>query len=208
MKLQVVPIVVAALVTGCGATSVTSTPTTSTGSSAGQPPSSTPVPAPPAPTESAAPAGDADPMRFSWSEVAFEGSVSAISGDGSRFVAVGTGTDGVSSWTSSDGITWEEHDVPERSFGQIGDGIELTASMGGLIRLGDTLYSFGGMTFMDSATGAGADGNIDNLCMVRRAKDFTEMVIEVEVWDLDHLTRIMSGLKGKSVISKVDRVFS
>ena len=53
-----------------------------------------------------------------------------------------------------------------------------------------------------------ADGNIDNLRMVRRAKDFTEMVIEVEVWDLDHLTRIMSGLKGKSVISKVDRVFS
>jgi GTP diphosphokinase / guanosine-3',5'-bis(diphosphate) 3'-diphosphatase len=46
------------------------------------------------------------------------------------------------------------------------------------------------------------------LRMVRRAKDFTEMLIEVEVWDLDHLTRIMSGLKGKSVISKVDRVFS
>jgi GTP diphosphokinase / guanosine-3',5'-bis(diphosphate) 3'-diphosphatase len=44
--------------------------------------------------------------------------------------------------------------------------------------------------------------------MVRRAPDFTEMAIEVEVWDLDHLTQIMSGLKGKSVVSKVERIFA
>ena len=36
-----------------------------------------------------------------------------------------------------------------------------------------------------------ADGNIDNVRMVRRAPDFTEMLIEVEVWDLDHLTQII-----------------
>ena len=96
-------------------------------------------------------------MPFTWSEVPFEGSVSAITGDGSRFVAVGTGQDGVSSWTSSDGIAWEEHDVPERSFGPIGDGSgrELMAGMGQLVRLGDTVYSFGGMHFMDSETGVG-----------------------------------------------------
>jgi hypothetical protein len=29
----------------------------------------------------------------------------------------------------------------------------------------------------------------------------------VEVWDLDHLIQIMSGLKAKSVVSKVERVF-
>ncbi|HEX7171265.1 MAG TPA: hypothetical protein VF365_01515 [Candidatus Limnocylindria bacterium] len=106
---------------------------------------------------SATPAADANSVRFAWSEVPFDGSVSAVTGDGSRFVAVGTGTDGVSSWTSSDGITWEEDDVPERSFGQIGDGSgrELMASMGQLVRLGDTLYSFGGMHFMDSETGVG-----------------------------------------------------
>jgi GTP pyrophosphokinase len=51
------------------------------------------------------------------------------------------------------------------------------------------------------------DGNIDNVRMVRRAPDFTEMAIEIEVWDLDHLTRIVSGLKAKSVVSKVERVF-
>ena len=52
-----------------------------------------------------------------------------------------------------------------------------------------------------------ADGNIDNLRMVQRASDFTEMLIELEVWDLEHLTRIIAGLKGKSVVSQVERVF-
>ena len=52
-----------------------------------------------------------------------------------------------------------------------------------------------------------ADGNIDNLRMVRRAADFTEMLIEVEVWDLAHLNQIMAGLKARPVLSKVERVF-
>ena len=52
-----------------------------------------------------------------------------------------------------------------------------------------------------------SDGNIDNVRMVRRAKDFTEMTIDLEVWDLDHLTQIISGLKGKGAISSVERVF-
>jgi GTP pyrophosphokinase len=51
------------------------------------------------------------------------------------------------------------------------------------------------------------DGNIDNLRMLQRASDFTEMLIELEVWDLEHLTRIIAGLKQKSVVSKVERVF-
>jgi len=52
-----------------------------------------------------------------------------------------------------------------------------------------------------------ADGNIDNVRMVRRAKDFTEIQIELEVWDLDHLTQIITGLKGKAVVSNVERMF-
>ena len=53
-----------------------------------------------------------------------------------------------------------------------------------------------------------ADGNIDNVRMMRRAADFTEMAIEVEVRDLDHLTRIIGGLRSKPVVSKVERVFT
>jgi GTP pyrophosphokinase len=52
-----------------------------------------------------------------------------------------------------------------------------------------------------------ADGNIDNVRMLRRAPDFTEMLIELEVWDLDHLTQIIAGLKAKPVVSGVERSF-
>jgi hypothetical protein len=97
----------------------------------------------------------ADAPRIVWSEVAFEGRVSDVIADRSRFVAVGSGTNGATAWTSQDGRTWQELDVPERSFGEIGDGVELTGGMGTLVRLGDTLYSFGGMSFMDAVTGAG-----------------------------------------------------
>jgi (p)ppGpp synthase/HD superfamily hydrolase len=34
------------------------------------------------------------------------------------------------------------------------------------------------------------------------------MEIELEVWDLEHLNRIVAGLKGKPVVSAVDRVFA
>jgi GTP diphosphokinase / guanosine-3',5'-bis(diphosphate) 3'-diphosphatase len=53
-----------------------------------------------------------------------------------------------------------------------------------------------------------ADGNIDNVRMQRRAADFTEMLIELEVWDLQHLTQIIAGLKSKSVVGAVERVFA
>lgn len=52
-----------------------------------------------------------------------------------------------------------------------------------------------------------ADGNIDKLQMLSRAVDFTEMRIEVEVWDLAHLNAIIAGLKSKAVVSRVERVF-
>ncbi|MEZ5851032.1 MAG: bifunctional (p)ppGpp synthetase/guanosine-3',5'-bis(diphosphate) 3'-pyrophosphohydrolase [Hyphomicrobiaceae bacterium] len=51
------------------------------------------------------------------------------------------------------------------------------------------------------------DGNIDNLRMTKRGGDFTEMRIELEVFDLEHLDRISSGLKARPVVSKVERVF-
>ncbi len=50
-------------------------------------------------------------------------------------------------------------------------------------------------------------GNIDNLRMINRAFDFTEMRIELEVWDLAHLNHIIAGLKAKSVVNRVERLF-
>ncbi len=50
-------------------------------------------------------------------------------------------------------------------------------------------------------------GNIDNVRMVRRASDFTEMRIELEVLDLVHLNHIIAGLREKAVVNNVERVF-
>jgi GTP diphosphokinase / guanosine-3',5'-bis(diphosphate) 3'-diphosphatase len=50
------------------------------------------------------------------------------------------------------------------------------------------------------------DGNIDNIRMTRRAPDFTDVVIDLEVYDLKHLTAILAQLRAKSVVAKAERV--
>src|SRR5215212_4233646 len=50
------------------------------------------------------------------------------------------------------------------------------------------------------------DGNIDNIRMTRRAPDFTELQIDLEVYDLKHLNAIIAQLKAKDVVAKVERV--
>ena len=53
-------------------------------------------------------------------------------------------------------MSWEQHDVPDQTFGQWPDGADITAHMRTLVRLGDTLYSFGATPiFIDSSHGAG-----------------------------------------------------
>ena len=94
--------------------------------------------------------------RITWAEGQFDGNITDITGDGARFVAVGAGRSGSSAWTTTDGSGWEEHEVPDQSFGKLPDGSDFRAGMGSLIRLGDTLYSFGATnSFNDVAYGAG-----------------------------------------------------
>ncbi|GJE00129.1 RelA/SpoT family protein [Methylobacterium isbiliense] len=50
------------------------------------------------------------------------------------------------------------------------------------------------------------DGNIDNISMKRRSQDFTDVLIDLSVWDLKHLNAIVSELRAKRVVSRVDRV--
>lgn len=50
-------------------------------------------------------------------------------------------------------------------------------------------------------------GNIDSINLTNRGIDFAEMKIGLEVWDLPHLTHIIAGLKEKTVVSDVERVF-
>src|SRR5690349_21848399 len=50
------------------------------------------------------------------------------------------------------------------------------------------------------------DGNIDNIRMTRRAPDFTDVAIDLEVYDLKHLNAIISQLRAKSIVAKAERV--
>jgi RelA/SpoT family (p)ppGpp synthetase len=50
------------------------------------------------------------------------------------------------------------------------------------------------------------DGNIDNLHMERKSPDFTSIQIDLEVWDLKHLTSIIAQLRARPVVANVERV--
>jgi (p)ppGpp synthase/HD superfamily hydrolase len=50
------------------------------------------------------------------------------------------------------------------------------------------------------------DGNIDNIRMTRRAPDFTDVLIDLEVYDLKHLTSIIAQLRAKPMVAKAERV--
>jgi guanosine-3',5'-bis(diphosphate) 3'-pyrophosphohydrolase len=56
-------------------------------------------------------------------------------------------------------------------------------------------------------TVAGLDVNILTLNTVRVAADFTEMAIDVEVWDLRQLNQLLAQLKDLDCIATVRRLY-
>ncbi len=52
-----------------------------------------------------------------------------------------------------------------------------------------------------------SDANISNLRMLRAAPDFTEMVIDLDVWDLKHLNRLLMQLANLSCVSTATRLY-
>ncbi len=50
------------------------------------------------------------------------------------------------------------------------------------------------------------DGNIDNIRMARRSPDFTDLLIDLEVYDLKHLMGILGQLRAKDVVADAGRV--
>ncbi len=50
------------------------------------------------------------------------------------------------------------------------------------------------------------DGNINNMNLAQRDVDFYDMVVDVDVRDLKHATRIINALKGLSVVNAIGRV--
>ena len=54
---------------------------------------------------------------------------------------------------------------------------------------------------------ADLDINIRTLSMMRVATDFTEMAVDVEVWDLRQLGQLLTRLKDQDCVSTVRRVY-
>ncbi|MEM6462946.1 MAG: bifunctional (p)ppGpp synthetase/guanosine-3',5'-bis(diphosphate) 3'-pyrophosphohydrolase [Pseudomonadota bacterium] len=54
---------------------------------------------------------------------------------------------------------------------------------------------------------AASDANIRTLSMVRVADDFTEMIFDLEVWDLKHLNTLITSLRRLDCISSVTRLY-
>ena len=52
---------------------------------------------------------------------------------------------------------------------------------------------------------ARADGNISNLKITNRSLDFFEMMVDVEVSDVRHLTNIIAALRATPVVNSVER---
>ena len=50
------------------------------------------------------------------------------------------------------------------------------------------------------------DGNIENIRMIRQSPDFTELTIDLAVYNLKHLTSIISQLRAKKVVANAERV--
>jgi guanosine-3',5'-bis(diphosphate) 3'-pyrophosphohydrolase len=50
------------------------------------------------------------------------------------------------------------------------------------------------------------DGNITNLHMAKTAHDFSVMLIDMDIFDVKHLTRVLTQLRSRSVVSNAVRV--
>ena len=55
---------------------------------------------------------------------------------------------------------------------------------------------------------ATSDVNIRSMSMTRVATDFTEVHIDLEVWDLRQLNQLMGQLKELQCVSTISRVFT
>ena len=76
---------------------------------------------------------------------------------------------------------------------------------------------FSGRIIVDCANEVGAlakisqvigsnNANIENLTLATRSKDFYKLDIDIGVWNLAHLNKIISALRKLSVIQKVTRI--
>ncbi|MGL5446068.1 MAG: RelA/SpoT AH/RIS domain-containing protein, partial [Rhabdaerophilum sp.] len=53
---------------------------------------------------------------------------------------------------------------------------------------------------------ADTDANIDNVQMHSKTRDFHEIVLDIEVWNIKHLTTLLTDLRSRPMVASVERV--
>ncbi len=134
--------------------------------------------------------------------VQFASEGGAVPGD--RIVGILTPGEGITVYPIQSAALKEFDDQPERWLDVRWD-INPTDTIRFPARIALTSLNEPGSLAQIAQVIADNDGNIDNIRMMRKGADFHEMQIDLEVWDLKHLTRIINELKQKPIISSVER---
>jgi (p)ppGpp synthase/HD superfamily hydrolase len=134
--------------------------------------------------------------------VRFAPSGGAVPGD--RIVGILTPGEGITIYPIQSPALTEYEDTPERWLDVRWD-MEESTPQRFPARLAVQSVNEPGTLAQITQIIADHDGNIDNIRMTRRSPDFTELTIDLEVYDLKHLTAIIAQLRAKAVVAKVVR---
>src|SRR3979409_1434776 len=149
--------------------------------------------------------GPAIPIRGINSDlpVRFAPNGGAVPGD--RIVGIMTPGEGITIYPIQSPALKDFEDVPERWLDLRWDVEERTPQRFPARIVLQTVNEPGSLAQVAQVI-AEHDGNIDNLSMERSAPDFTEVTIDLEVFDIKHLNSIIAQLRAKDVVAHAERV--
>ncbi|MGH6770901.1 MAG: RelA/SpoT family protein [Xanthobacteraceae bacterium] len=151
--------------------------------------------------------GPAIPIRGVNSDlpVRFAPNGGAVPGD--RIVGILNPGEGITIYPIQSGALNEFEDAPERWLDLRWDVDELTPQRFPARIALETVNEPGSLAQVTQVI-AEHDGNIDNIHMERQSPDFTSVTIDLEVYDLKHLTSIIGQLRAKHVVASAERVIA
>lgn len=126
----------------------------------------------------------------------------AVPGD--RIVGIMTAGEGVTIYPIQSSGLKEFDDQPERWIDVRWD-VDASSDLRFPSRIAVTARNEPGTLAEVARVIGGSNANISNIAMTRSAHDFAEIVIDLEVADLKHLTKVLSELRGQRVVSKAVR---
>jgi GTP diphosphokinase / guanosine-3',5'-bis(diphosphate) 3'-diphosphatase len=124
---------------------------------------------------------------------------------GDRIVGILTPGEGITIYPIQSAALQEFEDAPERWLDVRWD-VEEAGSQRFPARIAIHSVNEPGTLAQIALVIAEHDGNIDNIRMTRRSPDFTELLIDLTVYDLKHLTDILGQLRAKDVVADAGRV--